>query len=298
MISYLLPDATAAEKRLARKIGRLGKASWKTFPNGEEFMSVLKPPERAVVIGRSAPPAVDLFRTLLLIDTLRRSGTKDVTLVLPYYGYARQDRAVKPGDPVTARLIARQAAAAGAKRIVTLDLHSAATASGSPVPLHSAHMAHAFADRLKRDVRDGVTIVAPDHGAKSRASRFAARLGRGATLAWVEKKRGSGGRVSASGIGGKITGDTAVLVDDIVDTAGTVALAAALLRRRGFKRLYLCASHPVLSDDAVRRLRECRFTRILFSDSVPLSSEARRALNPVLLRTDAVLAAATRAAVR
>ena len=298
MKAYLLPDATVPEKRLARRLGGAGASSWKTFPNGEEFVRVERPANRAVVIGRSAPPAAGLFRTLLLIDTLRRSGVKDITLALPYYGYARQDRAVRLGDPVTALFVARQAAAAGARRVVTLDLHSRRVAEGGDVPVLSSSVLPTIADRLKGRVRGPLTVVSPDRGGKERAERFAARFGRRAKTAWVEKTRDITGRVTARDVLGTLAGDTAVIVDDIVDTGKTVALAVGLLRAKGFRRLYLCAAHPVLSDDAIRRLRTCRFTGILFSDTLPLTATARRTLTPAVLRADAALAKAIRASNR
>lgn len=280
MRTYLLPAPDAAERALSRAIS--GDASmsalWKTFPCGEDNVRVDRPERQVCVIGRTAPPGDNFFRTLLLVDTLRRSGAELITVLLPYFGYARQDRQQLAGEAVTAGAILKALASAGATRIVTADLHSDASRESSPIRLESVSVVADMAAAVRGAIGDeACTVLAPDHGAKHRADLLAAGLGQRQEAAWVEKTRHPlTGKLTATEIRGALRGSTAVIIDDILDSGKTIELAARLLRRRGTTTLYLCITHGLFTGDAVARVRRLKFKGIFVADAVPLPKKAAR----------------------
>src|SRR3989338_3985623 len=267
---YLLAKPTKFEQSLARQLGRVQKAVWKTFSSGERFVNVSAPAAKVIVIGRTHPPAENIWETLLLLDTLKRNGVADLPLVLPYFGYARQDRAFDLGDPVTASALSTLMAAAGAHRIVTVELHSPRVLETSPIPIFSVNPMPLLASSLADEYRGrGCVVVAPDKGSRVRAAVFAEALGVGIEVVSIEKVRNRHGKVTAKRLEGNISGDTAVIVDDMVDTGGTVIEAVRLLRKAGIKKMDLVAVHPIFSDGAIAKVKNCGFGRILISDSYP-----------------------------
>lgn len=218
----------------------------------------------------------NVFRTLMLIDTLRRGGAKDITLVIPYFAYSRQDRAVKQGDSVAALCITNAFASAGADRIVTVDIHSRRIADSSPVPVTSVSTIPLFASALKSVAGDqNVTIVSPDNGGRERADILAGKLGLGKAVC-LEKKRSRKGGVHVLGIKGKPRGSSVVIFDDMVTTGGTVREAVKALRKAGVSEFRLCATHPVFAGDACRTIRELGFSQLMFTDTRELFGCAAR----------------------
>jgi len=272
MKTYLLPEPTAIELKLLALISGSAElsAAWKRFPSGEDHVRVSGVEDRVCVIGRTAPPGDNFFRTVLLVDTLRRSGAKSITVVLPYFAYARQDRQTRDGDPVTAAAITRVLAAAGADRIVTADLHSVRNIESSPIVIDSVSVIPDMAGELKAELAGReFTVVSADHGGQERADRFARALGRSEGAVWIEKDRDERGRVTAKRLVGRLAGDTAVIVDDILDTGGTVGEAVRLLQENGCRRFYLCVVHPVFSGNALRLVKKIGFKKIIISDALP-----------------------------
>ncbi len=251
-----------------------GIAEWKRFTDGEASVNVGAVSGRVAALGRLTPGTDDIFLTALLIDALRRNGAARVTVIVPYLAYERQDRRAAPGEPVSAAVVTRLLAAAGASRIMTADLHSRADAAVSMIPIANVPVLTSMAAPLARLLRGRqVTVVSPDRGGLARASAFAKALGAGRPI-WIEKERLPSG-AKARRLRGKPLPGPVVLVDDIVDTGGTVFEAVRLLKKAGARELYLCATHPILSGPAVKRLRSCGFRRIFFSDTVPLTRAAR-----------------------
>jgi len=298
--AYLLPEPTVSETALCRVLSGSAKraAAWEQFEEGEYFVQVGRAPKKACVIARTSPPADNLVCSLLLVDTLRRNGARDITVVLPYFAYARQDRFDEPGDPLSAHFVIDQLMAAGATRFVALDVHSRRTANHYARKLIDVKFIPELARELKKHplIRSGkkFTVVSPDLGARERATRLAAMLGKDVPVAWLRKQRRRFAGVTVRGLGGTTDGDTAVIVDDMVVTGDTVVHAVEALRRLGFKNYFLCATHPVFSGPAVRRLRKIGFERIIVSDSVPLSGEARRLPGLKVLPAAKLLAKAVR----
>ncbi len=276
---YTLPHPTAFERKLAQVLGGTKKlAAWKIFPNGENFVLVKNLKPRVAVLGRSHPPGDNFFQTLLLVDTLKRSGAKKIIVWLPYFGYSRQDRQLIKGESVAASCLVNALRTAGATTIITLDLHSSLTANKSPIPLKSISFMSELAQALANDLRGlSYTILSPDRGGTGRAMLFARNLGYSDKVAWIEKNRTAQGTPHALSIHGKLNGETAVLVDDLLDTGRTISEAVKILRRRGFKKFFLCITHPVFSNGAAKLVRSLKFDKILTSNTLPLSYSIRSA---------------------
>ncbi|MEA3249916.1 MAG: ribose-phosphate diphosphokinase [Patescibacteria group bacterium] len=267
---FTLPSPNSFERKLKRQLkpAASARADWGIYPNGEMHLEVRGIGRKVCVIGRTESPADTALATLLLVDTLKRNGAKDITLVLPYFGYARHDRAVKKGDSVAAAALLGIFRQVGVTRLVSVDPHGPYLDKYCRYPLVRVNMVPTMAGCMERELR-GVehTVVAPDHGAVKRAREFGELSGASA-VAWVDKKRMRRGGVVAQGLRGSIAGRTAVIVDDQVDTGGTVIEAVKLLRKNGFREFHLCATHPVLSKGAKGKLERINFRTIMFSDTV------------------------------
>lgn len=275
MKTYTLPQMNVLERDMIKKLhSPLNLAQWNVFLNGTIFVRVKPARQPVVVLGRITPPADNFFMTLLLLDTLRRAEALKISLILPYFAYGRQDAAHQRGEAVGAQTATRLLAAAGASRIITLDVHSRIVQTGSPVPLVSVDLFSEMAAKLRISLRKiPCTIVSPDEGGKHRARKFALALGAGSAVAWFEKKRGDGLRIIKPH--GKFLGTTAVLVDDIIDTGTTIQKAVLSLRKKGFTTFYLCVTHPVFSKNARQIIRSLRFKKIIVSDTLALTGDTK-----------------------
>lgn len=278
---YTLPHPTGFEKKLARSLGNKNKsADWKIFPSGENFVRVNKVESQVGIIGRTNPPGDNFFQTLLLVDTLRRTGAKKIIVWLPFFGYSRQDRQLVKGESVAAGCLPAALKTAGATKIITLDLHNNLTAEQSAIPIKNVSFMPTLALALAKDLRNKVyTIISPDRGGAERAALFARSLGYRDQIAWIEKRRTRQGTPRAKKIHGRLRGKIAILVDDILDTGGTIKEAVRLLRARGFNTFFLCITHPVFSTGAARLVRSLGFKKIFVSNTLPLPISVRRACN-------------------
>lgn len=281
---YTLPDSRPIEVALLRKLQGSSRSpvEWRTFLNGEFSLRIPSVSGVACVIGRCDPPAENLVRTLFLIDTLRRSGSKKIILVLPYFGYCRQDRQVQPGDGVPAGCISSLFTALKVDEIITADLHSQRIAHECPVPLSDISLLPLMARALQAELpKSECAIISPDKGGCARAEKMASLLGRDpSSIVWIEKERDRQGVVSAKKIHGTSDTRVAVLVDDIIDTGGTIVQTVRLLRENGFQEFYLCATHGIFSNTAASVLKESGFKKIILSDTLPLSRDVT-ALLPI-----------------
>lgn len=244
------------------------KSIWTTFPDGELGVRVDGVRASATIFS-SLRNADDIWKLSLAADALRGRGAKRVTLIAPYLGYSRQDRRVHPGDSAGGPLLLRQLAAAGITRLVTADLHGKYLLKPLPLALVSVDPWPLFASALKKRLgRAPVTMCAPDHGAVKRALAVAGRM-KCASMAWVEKRRVSGSRILSGGLRGRVLGETAVIVDDILSTGVTIEAAVKALRKAGIKRFWVAVTHAVFSDGAAKRLERAGVERLFVSDTLP-----------------------------
>src|ERR1700688_143065 len=237
---------------------RLGEAEVGRFPDGEVMVEVhenVRGGDCFVLQSTCSPPNDNLMELLLLMDALRRASAKRITAVIPYYGYSRQDRKVSPRVPISAKLVADLITAAGASRVLTVDLHAGQIQGFFDIPVDNLFATPVLLKEVQDRLRGGpVAVVSPDPGGVERARAFAKRLD--ATLAIIDKRRARPNEVAEMRVVGDVEGQTAVIVDDIVDTAGTLATAAAALRDAGATEVIACCTHPVLSGPAIERIRE------------------------------------------
>ncbi len=253
----------------------IGKSLVKSFSDGEinvEINESVRGMDVFVIQSICAPTNNNLMELLILIDALKRASAGRITAVLPYYGYARQDRKVSPRAPISAKLIADLITTAGASRILTVDLHAGQIQGFFNIPVDHLYAAPVLLDYLKR-LKDDLVIVSPDAGGVERARAYAKRLG--ASLAIIDKRRESPNVSQVMNIIGDVSGLTAVLVDDIVDTGGTLVRGAYALFEKGAKKVFACCTHPVLSGQAVRIFMESPIEEMIVTDTIPLREEAK-----------------------
>lgn len=256
----------------------LGKATVETFSDGESKVEVkenVRGGDVFVVQSTSAPGNDNLMEMLLMLDAFKRASAKRITAVIPYFGYARQDRKVAPRVPISAKLVADLITTAGASRILTMDLHSGQIQGFFNIPVDNLYATPVLLQYLRRQLnRNEVTIVSPDAGGVERARDFATRLN--ASLAIIDKRRSGPNVVAEMNIIGEVKGQTAILLDDMVDTAGTLTMAAQALKREGAKRIFGCCTHPVLSGPAIQKIKDSPLEELIVTNSIPLRPKAEK----------------------
>jgi len=277
-----------ANRSLAEEIAQylhvpLCDAEVTRFSDGEVYVQVNENVRGADVflIQPTSPPANDtLMELLIMVDAMRRASARRITAVLPYYGYARQDRKVQPRVPITAKLVADLLEAAGVDRVLALDLHAGQIQGFFNIPVDHLFAAPVIIDYLgKKDLRDPV-IVSPDAGGVERARAIAKRLN--ASLAIIDKRREGPNSAMAMHLIGDVRGKDAVVIDDMIDTAGTLIQAVTAVEREGARRILACGVHAVLSGAAVERIGKSPLEEVVVTNSVPVSSEKRAARVTVL----------------
>jgi ribose-phosphate pyrophosphokinase len=254
----------------------LGRAEVGTFSDGEcsvEITENVRGMDCFVLQSLCAPANIHIMELLIMLDALKRSSARRVTAVVPYYGYGRQDRKVKPRVPITAKLIADLLTTAGADRVLCLDLHAGQIQGFFNIPVDNLYATGVLLKALKQRVPGTVMIISPDAGGVERARAYAKRLD--ASLAIIDKRRERANVSEVMNIIGDVAGATCVIVDDLVDTAGTLVEAARSLMNAGAESVYAAIAHPVLSGPAIKRLIESPLTELIVTDSIPLRSEAR-----------------------
>jgi len=253
----------------------LGSAVVKRFSDGEINVEI-RDNVRGVdvfIIQPTCPPVNDhLMELLVLMDALKRASAKRVTAVLPYYGYARQDRKVLPRAPITAKLVADLLTAAGVSRLLTMDLHAGQIQGFFNIPVDHLYSSPVMLEYIRANYRDDVVVVSPDAGGVERARAMAKRLN--ASLAIIDKRREGPNVATVMNIIGEVEGKTAVMLDDMVDTAGTLVQSADALRAKGAKNIYACATHGVLSGPAIERLENSQIEELVITNTVPLGEKA------------------------
>jgi ribose-phosphate pyrophosphokinase len=255
---------------IATSVGtELGKCTVSAFPDGETFVKIdenVRGEDVFLVQSTSPPTNHHLMEMFIMIDALRRASASRITAVIPFYGYARQDRKDQPRVPITAKLVANLRVAAGAIRILALDLHAQQIQGFFDIPVDHLYAAPVMYEYLKAKKLSDLVVVSPDVGGLKMAHAYSQVLDAG--LAIVAKRRKNATEVESVAVIGEIRGKNVLMVDDLTETAGTLTNAAALLRKRGAKKIFACVSHTLLNDLGVERLRKSRIDELITTDTV------------------------------
>lgn len=253
----------------------LGGAKVKTFSDGEiqiEIDENVRGKDVFVIQSTCAPVNNNLVELLLMIDALKRASAQRITAVIPYYGYARQDKKVAPRVPISAKMIADLLTVAGSKRVITMDLHAGQIQGFFDIPVDNLFAAPVILDYLRENFGSQAVIISPDAGGVERARAFAKRIDAG--LAIVDKRRDAPNQAKAMAVIGDVKGKVGIILDDMVDTAGTLTEAVAAVKNEGALEVHACCSHAVLSGPAVDRVSESDMKSLIVTDTIPLSGKA------------------------
>jgi len=248
----------------------LGKSDVRSFSDGEvnvDIQESVRGVEVYVVQSTCTPTNDNLMELLIMLDAFKRASAVSVTAVIPYYGYARQDRKVAPRTPISAKLVADLITAAGATRVVCVDLHAGQIQGFFNIPVDHIYATPVLLEYIKNNFDDDLVVVSPDAGGVERARAFAKRLG--TNLAIIDKRRPRPNVSEVMNIIGEVEGKTAVLLDDMIDTAGTITQAAEALQKNGAKQVYACATHAVLSGPAMERIEKSPIKELVVTNTIP-----------------------------
>ncbi len=254
----------------------LGQALVTTFSDGEIRVEIGENVRGRDVflIQPTCPPANhNLMELLIMIDAVKRASARRITAVMPYFGYARQDRKVAPRVPITAKLVADLLSTSGADRILTMDLHVGQIQGFFDIPVDNLYGSPVMIPYISKNFANELVIVSPDAGGVARARAYAKRLGAG--LGLIDKRRDAPGQAKAMNLIGDVFGKEVVIMDDIVDTAGTLSEAAQVILQHGALNVNACCTHAVLSGPAVGRIRDSKMNRLVVTDTIPLSEEGK-----------------------
>ncbi|MFD1362580.1 ribose-phosphate diphosphokinase [Lentibacillus salinarum] len=252
----------------------LGKCTVSAFSDGEIKISIdesVRGGDVYVVQSTSSPVNQHMMELLIMIDALKRASARSINIVMPYYGYARQDRKARSREPITSKLMADLLETAGADRVITLDLHAPQIQGFFNVPIDHLQGVPLLANYFEKKDLEDIIVVSPDHGGVTRARKMADYLK--APIGIIDKRRPRPNVAEVMNIVGNIEGKTAILIDDIIDTAGTITLAANALVENGAKEVYACCTHPVLSGPAIQRINDSKIRELVVTNSIPLSED-------------------------
>ncbi len=265
----------AMAKEICDYIGiPLSKAEVRRFSDGEIFVEIrenVRGNDIFVIQPTCTPVNDHLMELVIMVDALRRASARRITAVLPYYGYARQDRKVAPRVPITAKVVAEMMMVVGVRRVLAMDLHAGQIQGFFNIPVDHLYAAPVLLEYITKSF-DNVIMVSPDAGGVERTRAFAKRLN--TDLAIIDKRRERANECQAMNVIGDVKGKVAVLLDDMVDTAGTLCNAAAMLVEAGATEVHACCSHPVLSGPAIERIKQSQIKSLVVTNSIPLSKEA------------------------
>jgi ribose-phosphate pyrophosphokinase len=256
--------------KICQDIGlELGKCTVSAFPDGETFVKIeenVRGQDVFVCQSTSPPSNHHLMELFIMMDALRRASASRITAVLPFYGYARQDRKDQPRVPITAKLVANLLVAAGANRVLTMDLHAQQIQGFFDIPVDHLYAAPVMYEYLRKKAISNLVVVSPDVGGLKMAHAYSQVLEAG--LAIVAKRRKSATEIESMTVIGEIRGKNVLMVDDLTETAGTLTTAAELLKKKGAKAIYACVSHAILNDLGIQRLRKSAIDELITTDTV------------------------------
>jgi ribose-phosphate pyrophosphokinase len=288
-----------SNKQLSNKISKnlknkLVNTSIRKFADGEIYIEInenIRGNSIFIIQSVSSPANDNLMELLLCIDALKRSSAKNITAVIPYFGYARQDRKVVPRTSISAKLVSNLITNAGADRVVTVDLHAGQIQGFFDIPVDNLFATPIFAKHIKRKIKSkNIICVAPDVGGVERARALGKKLDVG--LAIVDKRRPSPGKSQVMNVIGNVKNKVCILTDDIIDSGGTIVNAADALLKRGAKEVHVYATHGVFSGDAVKKIKNSKIKNLVITDSIDSSDKLKKARNIEVLSISILLAEA------
>ena len=288
-----------SNKQLSNKISKnlknkLVNTSIRKFADGEIYIEInenIRGNSIFIIQSVSSPANDNLMELLLCIDALKRSSAKNITAVIPYFGYARQDRKVVPRTSISAKLVSNLITNAGADRVVTVDLHAGQIQGFFDIPVDNLFATPIFAKHIKRKIKsNNIICVAPDVGGVERARALGKKLDVG--LAIVDKRRPSPGKSQVMNVIGNVKNKICILTDDIIDSGGTIVNAADALVKRGAKEVHVYATHGVFSGDAVKKIKNSKIKNLVITDSIDSSDKLKKARNIEVLSISILLAEA------
>ncbi len=288
-----------SNKQLSGKISKnlknkLVNTSIRKFADGEIYIEInenIRGNSIFIIQSVSSPANDNLMELLLCIDALKRSSAKNITAVIPYFGYARQDRKVVPRTSISAKLVSNLITNAGADRVVTVDLHAGQIQGFFDIPVDNLFATPIFAKHIKRKIKSkNIICVAPDVGGVERARALGKKLDVG--LAIVDKRRPSPGKSQVMNVIGNVKNKVCILTDDIIDSGGTIVNAAAALLKRGAKEVHVYATHGVFSGDAVKKIKNSKIKNLVITDSIDSSDKLKKVRNIEVLSISILLAEA------
>ena len=288
-----------SNKQLSNKISKnlknkLVNTSIRKFADGEIYIEInenIRGNSIFIIQSVSSPANDNLMELLLCIDALKRSSAKNITTVIPYFGYARQDRKVVPRTSISAKLVSNLITNAGADRVVTVDLHAGQIQGFFDIPVDNLFATPIFAKHIKRKIKNkNIICVAPDVGGVERARALGKKLDVG--LAIVDKRRPSPGKSQVMNVIGNVKNKVCILTDDIIDSGGTIVNAANALLKRGAKEVHVYATHGVFSGDAVKKINNSRIKNLVITDSIDSSDKLKKVRNIEVLSISILLAEA------
>ena len=280
----LLLFSGSSNKGLAQNVSeslntKLGDVELSRFSDGEICVKVNENVRGAnvYIIQSTCPPVNDnLMEVLVMVDAFKRASARSITAVIPYYGYARQDRKVYPRTPITAKMVADLLETVGVNRMLSLDLHSGQIQGFFNIPFDNLFARPVLIEYIRKDIlpRGTLVLVSPDAGGMERTRAYAKKIN--ARVAMIDKRRPKPNQVKAMHLVGEVKGCTVIIIDDMVDTAGTLTESARSLVEHGAKEVYACAVHGVLSGPAVQRIEESPIKKLILTDTIPLKEEAKK----------------------
>ena len=283
-------------QKICQKLGvSLGQANVTTFSDGETRVEInenVRGMDVFIIQSTCTPVNVTLMELLIMIDAMKRASADRITAVVPYYGYARQDRKVAPRAPISAKLVADLITTAGAQRLLSMDLHAGQIQGFFNIPVDNLFATPVLIDYMKKNYQDDTVVVSPDTCGVERARAFGKRLG--ASLAIIDKRREGPNEAQVMNIIGNVKGKRAIILDDMVDTAGTVVQAANALSDAGALEVSVCCTHPVLSGPAIDRIQNSNIREFVVTDTIPLSEKAAGCKTIKVLSVSGLLSEAVR----
>lgn len=270
-----------SNKQLAQEIAdhigiSLGQCTVSRFSDGEVQINIeesIRGSDVYVLQSTCEPVNEHVMELLIMIDALKRASAKSINIVMPYYGYARQDRKARSREPITAKLVADLLETAGATRVITLDLHAPQIQGFFNIPIDHLQGVPILSDYFEKKNLQDIIVVSPDHGGVTRARKLADRLK--TPIGIIDKRRPRPNVAEVMNIIGNVEGKTAILIDDIIDTGGTISLAATALIENGATEVYACCTHPVLSGPAIERIKDSNIKELVVTNSIPLPEEKK-----------------------